>query len=182
MYGIKVLGYIFKLQVAFVWRGCCTTVHVLKVLIWKVIGVFVCSWTWQLIAGCSQRAPVVFVCTHVCFCTRMSICGRLVNLALCGCTSSAHIVFCFVCVCVCSRLACWYCQSPHAVSHYALILSHGELQPSRVQCLQGDSWDVLEPKRKAWLAVPVWSVHCDWLNGIYVVKMMPFLHQSKWVG
>lgn len=99
-------GYVFKLvclcKLCCVWRGCCTTVNVLKVLIWKVIGVFVCSWTWQLIAGCSQRAPVVFVCTHVCFAPECLYVG---NLSTWHCVAAlAALTQCFVlCVYVCAR-------------------------------------------------------------------------------
>lgn len=52
----------------------------------------------------------------------------------------AEFTWCFV-ACVCMLMHTLGImilpESSHAVSHYALILSHGALQPSRVQCLFG---------------------------------------------
>lgn len=83
---------------------------------------------------------------------------------------SSHVVLLHLCMCV--HLELWYCQSSHAVSHYALILSHGALQPSRVQFLQGDNWEVLELNWPIWLVALHQLFKFDWSGRFCVVNLI----------
>lgn len=154
---------------------------------------YVCSWIWQLKDVLTELLLWVYVCfyVHTCVCAPECLyVGDCVIFYMFVSTWRLHGApaefTCRFLACVCMLMHTLGImilpERSHAVSHYALILSHGALQPSRVQCLLwggGAAGKLLDLNRPIWLAALLRPAECDWPSRLYVVNLMFFFLQER---